>query len=103
MRVGLTPVHLCGTVGFVRWRVCPIIPAHKSESAPALLWRLVPGRRPGEDGGVSLLLLIVLVLLILVLAGGGVGYRGGMYRRRGLGLGGVLLIILLVLLLVGAI
>jgi hypothetical protein len=35
--------------------------------------------------------------------GGGAGYRGGVYRGPGIGLGGILLIILLILLLTGAI
>ncbi len=65
------------------------------------LWRAGPADM-GQDEGVSLLLLILLIVLIVALAGGGYGYRGGVYRGPGLGLGGLLLIILIILLLVGA-
>jgi hypothetical protein len=58
------------------------------------------GTSSGENA--HMLLLILLIILIVLAFGGGFGYRGGIYRGPGIGLGGILLI-LLILLLTGAI
>lgn len=49
--------------------------------------------------GVVEIILIVLIVAVLL---GGFGFRGGMYRTPGIGLGGLLLIVLIILLVTGA-
>jgi hypothetical protein len=57
--------------------------------------------RDARPGNQSFMLLLLLILLLVLVLGGGLGYRGGLYRGPGLGLGGILLIILIVLLVTG--